>query len=238
MDGSDKAPAAPTRWLPGGATQLVVCRPELTTEDFDRLEGVLGELAPDLRWRRRAGRLVLLFDGSGSDPAALARLVEDPAVEYVLRNPSREQISRIFSRRDLLKVALGATGLMAAGCVLGPLGLFLKEPPGERSQQGDLFLGAVDSIPVGSAQGKVIDGEDYLVIRAGETRFHALAATCTHSEVCLVEWDPGRRQLVCPCHRGVFDVYGNVVSGPPPRPLPRREVVVREGGVYVKREQG
>jgi cytochrome b6-f complex iron-sulfur subunit len=233
MDGQS---GSPTRWLPGGAPLLVVCRPELTPEDFDRLESVLGALAPEMRWRRRAGRLVVLFEGSPADPQALVRLIEDPAVEYVLRNPSREQITRIFSRRDLLGIALTTTGLMAAGCILGPLGLFLKEPPGERSAQGDLFLGPVDSIPVGGAQGKIIEGEDYLIIRAGEERFYALTATCTHSEVCLVEWDPRRRQVVCPCHRGIFDVNGNVVSGPPPRPLSRREVVVREDGVYVKRE--
>ncbi|TDI85191.1 MAG: hypothetical protein E2O78_04900 [Caldithrix sp.] len=32
----------------------------------------------------------------------------------------------------------------------------------------------------------------------------------------------------CPCHDGVFDVNGNVVSGPPPRPLQKYEVDVDE----------
>ncbi|MHC4844753.1 MAG: QcrA and Rieske domain-containing protein, partial [Planctomycetota bacterium] len=89
--------------------------------------------------------------------------------------------------------------------------------------------------PVGGAQSKVVDGEDFLIIRRGEDDFHALTATCTHSEVCLVEWDGKSRQLVCPCHRGIFDLYGNVVSGPPPRPLERREVSVRDGRVYMRR---
>jgi Rieske Fe-S protein len=30
----------------------------------------------------------------------------------------------------------------------------------------------------------------------------------------------------CPCHGGVFDAEGNVVEGPPPRPLDRVEVRV------------
>ncbi|MFQ5843804.1 MAG: ubiquinol-cytochrome c reductase iron-sulfur subunit, partial [Planctomycetota bacterium] len=68
-----------------------------------------------------------------------------------------------------------------------------------------------------------------------EARFHTLSGTCTHSEVCLVEWDPKRRQLVCPCHRGIFDLQGNVVSGPPPRPLARHEVFVRDGSLYLRR---
>jgi cytochrome b6-f complex iron-sulfur subunit len=88
---------------------------------------------------------------------------------------------------------------------------------------------------VGGARTRVIDGEEYVIVRRSETSFHALSATCTHSEVCRVAWDGERRQLVCPCHKGVFDLAGNVVSGPPPRPLTRREVVVRNGEVYVKR---
>ncbi|HZM00006.1 MAG TPA: Rieske (2Fe-2S) protein, partial [Planctomycetota bacterium] len=81
---------------------------------------------------------------------------------------------------------------------------------------------------------RLVDGEEYVIVRRDETSLQALSATCTHSEVCLVAWDPRRRQLICPCHRGTFDLDGNVVSGPPPRPLRRREVVVREGDVYVR----
>ena len=74
-----------------------------------------------------------------------------------------------------------------------------------------------------------------LIIRRDKEHFHALSATCTHSEVCLLSWNPDRRQVICPCHQGVFDLYGNVVSGPPPRPLEHREVVVRDGQLYVRR---
>jgi ubiquinol-cytochrome c reductase iron-sulfur subunit len=39
------------------------------------------------------------------------------------------------------------------------------------------------------------------------------------------DWPGG---FFCPCHDGVFDVNGNVVSGPPPRPLDGYEVEVDE----------
>jgi Rieske Fe-S protein len=32
----------------------------------------------------------------------------------------------------------------------------------------------------------------------------------------------------------VFDLHGNVVSGPPPEPLRRKEVVVRDGQLYAR----
>jgi Rieske Fe-S protein len=41
---------------------------------------------------------------------------------------------------------------------------------------------------------------------------------CTHLS-CKVHWDEARGAFICPCHDGVFDKQGNVVSGPPPEPL-------------------
>ncbi len=41
---------------------------------------------------------------------------------------------------------------------------------------------------------------------------------CTHLS-CKVHWNEERGAFVCPCHDGIFDKQGNVVSGPPPRPL-------------------
>lgn len=48
--------------------------------------------------------------------------------------------------------------------------------------------------------------------------YRALSATCTHLG-CRVAWDATGSQYSCPCHGGVFDRTGAVVSGPPPRGL-------------------
>jgi Rieske Fe-S protein len=221
-------------WKPGSGSLLVVCQESLEREDFKRLADLLERPETDLRWARRAGRLVLLVEGRPGDTALVEGLSADAAVDYVLRDPSAAEVRRIFSRRDLLKVALATTGLMAAGVVGAPLALYLQAPAGERSRHGDVFVSPLDRIPVGGSASRVIDDEDWIIVRRDETHLHALSATCTHSGSCLVEWDKQRGQLICPCHHGVFDVYGSVVSGPPPRPLASREVVVREGGVYVK----
>ncbi len=52
--------------------------------------------------------------------------------------------------------------------------------------------------------------------------YRALSATCTHLG-CGVSWDDAKSRFVCPCHAGTFDRGGNVVSGPPPRPMDRLE---------------
>ena len=63
----------------------------------------------------------------------------------------------------------------------------------------------------------------------GDTTVRALSATCTHLG-CQVRWDSGTTKFRCPCHGGVFDAQGNVVSGPPPRGLDRIEARLDESG--------
>lgn len=60
----------------------------------------------------------------------------------------------------------------------------------------------------------------------------ALSAVCTHLG-CIVQWHPGVRQFICPCHHGIYDFNGNVVSGPPPRPLEKLEVKLKDDEVFV-----
>jgi len=54
----------------------------------------------------------------------------------------------------------------------------------------------------------------------------AFDALCTHLE-CTVMYRPGRQDIFCPCHDGVYDLNGKNVSGPPPRPLEMYKVTLR-----------
>lgn len=96
---------------------------------------------------------------------------------------------------------------------------------------GPVDAGPLDQIPVG--QGKVVqaDSGPVLVVNT-ETGVVALSAACTHLG-CIVIWNAEKKQVDCPCHAGVFDLKGNVVSGPPPRSLPSVPVAVQNGHVMV-----
>lgn len=214
---------------------LLVARPGLQAADWKRLRGLAGELDGELRWARRGERLVLWLPDARPWDGPVGRLLADPAIEYALQDPSPEELARLFARRDLLKLALGTTGALAAACTVAPLALFLSPPARERLARGDVAVARLDSLPVGGSLSRVVDGQDWIVVRRDETHLHALSATCTHSNVCLVEWDRERHRLVCPCHRGMFDLQGNVVEGPPPRPLATRAVSVRDGVVFLQR---
>lgn len=45
-------------------------------------------------------------------------------------------------------------------------------------------------------------------------------ASCTHLG-CIVRWDELSGRFLCACHGGAFDRQGDVLAGPPPRPLDR-----------------
>jgi menaquinol-cytochrome c reductase iron-sulfur subunit len=62
--------------------------------------------------------------------------------------------------------------------------------------------------------------------------FIAMSNVCTHLG-CRVRWISDQEQFFCPCHNGVFDKEGNVVAGPPPRPLDRYDVKVEEDQLFL-----
>jgi Rieske Fe-S protein len=48
-----------------------------------------------------------------------------------------------------------------------------------------------------------------------------------------VTYERGKKILLCPCHAGVYDIEGNVVSGPPPKPLQKFSVRVEGENVVI-----
>lgn len=60
------------------------------------------------------------------------------------------------------------------------------------------------------------------VVRQNETEVAVFDPHCTHLG-CPLAWSNGASKFLCPCHGGSFDGAGEVVSGPPPRPMIRYE---------------
>ena len=79
-----------------------------------------------------------------------------------------------------------------------------------------------------------------ILVRTLEGEFHAFGQKCTHLS-CPVYFERAHQRLECPCHDGAFDAKtGNVLYGPPPRPLdPIRLEVRADGAVWaIGREAG
>ena len=58
----------------------------------------------------------------------------------------------------------------------------------------------------------------YIVKHAGQ--LYAFSNICTHMQ-CDVHWDAGIMYFLCPCHGGLYEITGQNIGGPPPKPLPQ-----------------
>lgn len=71
-----------------------------------------------------------------------------------------------------------------------------------------------------------------ILIRSETGEYHAFGQQCTHL-ACPVYYERQHKRLECPCHEGAFDAAtGNVLYGPPPRPLEVIEIEMRDGTVW------
>lgn len=76
------------------------------------------------------------------------------------------------------------------------------------------------------------ENDSAILIRTPDGDYRAYGQKCTHL-TCPVYYSKENVRLECPCHEGGFDVMtGNVLYGPPPRPLDRVEIAVRDGVVW------
>ena len=138
--------------------------------------------------------------------------------------PSRRRFLAWLSRAFLGLWGVGAAGVMAA---------YLKAPERrERVAERLVGVGPLDELRIGEARLVRRGVTPFYVVRLDATRVVALSAVCTHVR-CILNFDRERRGLVCPCHDGRFDLAGNVLSGPPPKPLPTYSVSVRAGEIFV-----
>ena len=79
------------------------------------------------------------------------------------------------------------------------------------------------------------DNDPAILVRLTDTDVVAFSQKCTHLG-CVVYYEPGpdseNGRWHCPCHEGNFEAAtGNVISGPPTRPLGRIDLDVRDDGM-------
>jgi cytochrome b6-f complex iron-sulfur subunit len=128
------------------------------------------------------------------------------------------------------KAFLGLWALAAAGVV----GSYLRLPDREkRIAEHTVRVGLLEDLHIGEARLVRHGTTPFFVIRTDAARVIAVSAVCTHVR-CILGFDRERRVLQCPCHDGRFDLAGNVLGGPPTRPLRTHEVAIRAGEVYVQ----
>ncbi|HEX8037082.1 MAG TPA: ubiquinol-cytochrome c reductase iron-sulfur subunit [Ktedonobacterales bacterium] len=156
------------------------------------------------------------------------------AEEWRQEFPYRHDEDDFVTRRDLLHFLVAGSGVvfLATGAlaILGhlPKGPDVKAVPIARV--GELAENAwrVFDFPDKYAQG--------ILINLPGKGLVAYSDVCTHLS-CAVLYDDTTHQLHCPCHEGYFDpATGNVLAGPPTRPLPLIQLAIHDGTIYAVKE--
>ncbi len=132
------------------------------------------------------------------------------------------------TRRDFLaQIGVGACAAAALGSgavtfdYLKPKVLF--EPP------TSFRAGSPDDYPEGTVR---FNREQRAYVIGGAGGVYALSAVCTHLG-CITRFLSDENVIACPCHGSRFDLEGNVVHGPAPRPLPWLEMQADPAGALV-----
>jgi cytochrome b6-f complex iron-sulfur subunit len=128
-----------------------------------------------------------------------------------------------LSRRSFLGWVSGLSiaGSFAAGAFSSFV--FLK-PRATYGEPNKFLIGRPEDYPSGARI--TIDTRRVCIVREG-AKIAAISTTCTHLG-CIVA--PAPTGYACPCHGSHFDVDGNVVGGPAPKPLAWYQVTLTPNG--------
>jgi nitrite reductase/ring-hydroxylating ferredoxin subunit len=154
-----------------------------------------------------------------------------PEVDAALRDFPIERLeSEHVTRREFAKVLCVCSG----GFALGSGWVATKESILPRHHlSGEVRVCGVEEVAIGSMCSFAIGSTPYILIRLGEEEWSAMEQKCTHLS-CAVIYSAATGRVECPCHRGIFDARtGDVLEGPPPRPLQILTVSVRDRSVFV-----
>ncbi len=88
--------------------------------------------------------------------------------------------------------------------------------------------GLPSAYEVGTVTTKWVREQRTWIIRNAQG-IYALWARCTHLG-CTPNWFDNERRFKCPCHGSNFNIDGDVIAGPAPKPLFRAAVSLAEDG--------
>lgn len=161
-----------------------------------------------------------------------------------MRSSEDAFVTQPLTRRAFLRGMIAGLGSVIA-LVLGGSGLGYILAPGFQKKEEDwVDLGPVAGIPLGrpvhlefvqrrrDAWMTTERRSSAWVFTSDGKEFAVFDPRCTHLG-CPYRWDDQQRRFLCPCHAAVFDLTGQVVTGPPPRPLDRYPYRVAGGRLSI-----
>lgn len=130
-----------------------------------------------------------------------------------------------ITRREMVKFMTLGSGLLAAANWIAALAAGLIH----RGSSAERYIGSASAL---SQTGSLLfrypsDSDPCIAVRTPEGHLVAYSQVCTHLS-CAVIYDKTENALLCPCHKGAFNIdSGGAIAGPPERPLPRVRIEQR-----------
>ncbi|CAM3848207.1 Rieske 2Fe-2S domain-containing protein [Mesobacillus zeae] len=155
---------------------------------------------------------------------------EDQDMIKLIDNLNRKEDVGL-NRRAFLKASFGAT--VAIGLATTPFGIFSYM----RSEDGSVKrveIADVKDLDIGESRnfGYPTKEDPAILVRTPDDKFVAYNNKCTHLQ-CPVFYEHKENILLCPCHKGYFNVdNGHPMAGPPQRELPKILLEVKDGKVF------
>ncbi len=136
---------------------------------------------------------------------------------------------RGISRRKIIGYGWIAATAIAVGELMGGTLAFLwPKVKGKRTK--NIFpAGRVDDFPVGKIRPF---RKEKVFINRTDKGFLAMSSICTHLR-CVVRWTEPKNIFECPCHGAKFNAVGEVLEGPPPRPMDIYPIKIVEDKIVV-----
>jgi menaquinol-cytochrome c reductase iron-sulfur subunit len=160
-------------------------------------------------------------------------------------DPSLIPKQKTLTRRNFLWVLVGGIGALISAIIGIPLAGFLASPALRKETEPLTPVAFLADIPTTEpykvsytsvkkdAWLQTIAKKTVYVVKKSDADVTVFSTVCTHLG-CAVHWDETKKEFLCPCHGGVYDGEGKVLSGPPPRPLDRLFVKIDNGQIFVQ----
>jgi cytochrome b6-f complex iron-sulfur subunit len=98
-----------------------------------------------------------------------------------------------------------------------------------------LRVASVDDIAINNAKIVRFNKEPVIIVHTKTGQFKAFSARCTHLG-CIVQFkSEGTPHFACNCHGSQFDINGNNIAGPAPRPLVPFKATVDKTSIIVSK---
>ena len=158
-----------------------------------------------------------------------------------------------MSRREFVSIVTASAGTVM-GALIGIPAIGYLIAPALQKVSADAWIpaGPLANYPVGvptlfnfnrtkvNGWEKTVNSYGVFVLKRSDTEIIVLSNKCTHLG-CRVNWRMETQEYICPCHDAQFGINGEVLGGPPPRPLDQYsgdQVKVEDGTLLIHFQEG